>query len=167
MKKLPIILMMLPVMAGCFKTQPGTNVNVGDNLPEFMVTMNDGLVTTEKDFSQGVGLLAFFHTQCSDCVKELPELQKIWEKYQVFINFCPISREEGRESIIKYWKANNFNMPFSPQEDRAVYNKFSNSGIPLVFIVKDGVVKQKWTDVHVPTFEEMDDFLQSLDITTE
>lgn len=168
MKKLLISMVFLLSLVACNKTdQPGANLGVGDKIPAFAATMNNGSVITDLAFNEKIGLIAFFNTNCIDCVKELPVLQKVWEKYLTNIVFCPISREQGAEAIAKYWSDNKLSMPYSPQEDRTLYNKFASSGIPRIYIVANGIITKIWTDSYLPTFEDIDEYLQNAFVTID
>ncbi len=51
-----------------------------------------------------------------------------------------ISREENEESVAAYWAANGLLIPYSPQEDRRIYNLFATSIIPRIYFCRDGIV---------------------------
>ena len=51
----------------------------GDALPQFSVEMSDGGVLNTQSFSGKVGVIVFFHTDCPDCQKELPVIQKVYD----------------------------------------------------------------------------------------
>lgn len=147
---------LLSCLVACDKNgQPSANLGTGDTLPTFTATMNDGSVITDLDFNEKAGLIAFFNTNCPDCAEELPALQKIWEKYKMIV-FCPISREQGSESIAEYWTDNGLSMPCSPQEDKTIYGKFASSGIPRIYVVYNGKIVKTWPADTVPSFETLD-----------
>ena len=52
-------------------------MEVGQTIPDFTVTMNDGTVVTGADLRKGNALIMFFHTDCPDCQGTLPSVQKI------------------------------------------------------------------------------------------
>ena len=54
----------------------------GDALPQFSVEMSDGGVLNTQSFSGKVGVIVFFHTDCPDCQKELPVIQKVYDTYK-------------------------------------------------------------------------------------
>ena len=108
----------------------------GDYLPEFRVELNDGSELSTSDLRGKVSVLVFFHTGCPDCQQELPVIQSLYNKYQgnpsVAI-YC-ISREEAARDIEAYWDTHGLTLPYSAQEDRSVYNLFSEQGIPRVYV---------------------------------
>lgn len=133
------------MFCGCVtdRDEPEWSLQPGARLPDFEVTLNNGdHVTTESLKGKG-GIIVFFSTACSDCRRELPEIQRYYEeclsqnRQEVFM--C-ISREEGWESIESYWRDNGFTMPYSAQTDRRIYNLFATSGIPRVYEVNQELV---------------------------
>ena len=73
----------------------------------------DGKKKTLKDFSNKVTLVSFFFPRCPYCNVELPEIQKIYDKYKdkglsaVWVNILP--EEEG---LIAGWQvAKNLTVP--------------------------------------------------------
>ena len=56
-------------------------VRVGDLLPDFSVTMNDGSVVTGDSLRKSVAVVLFFHTTCPDCQQLLPQIQPLYDEY--------------------------------------------------------------------------------------
>lgn len=118
----------------------GGEVREGDRLPHFTVVLNDGTTVTEKDYSQGRALIAFFNTGCPDCVEDLDVLQEFHLLHSDEVRMLLVSREESRESVDAYWFVYGYTMRYSAQEDRKVYSLFTRGGIPKIYTVDDGVV---------------------------
>ena len=139
-------------------------VHVGDRLPNFSVTMNSGELVTGESLREGVSVVIFFHTSCSDCQQLLPQIEPLYNKYTAKgVAFALISREEGEGSIAEFWADHNLTMPYSPQGDRAVYNLFARSLIPRVYISDNqGVIRYIFADNPVPSYEEIESALESL-----
>lgn len=113
----------------------------GDALPEFSVTTTTGEIVTNRTFEGKEGYIVFFTTECEDCRRELPEMEKKYRELMAGedadkIVFICISRAEGAETVEKYWRDNGFTMPVAPQTDREVYDKFASSGIPRMFTTR-------------------------------
>ena len=148
MKKLTIYLLVVLSLISCIKEkETGEDLVVGDRIPEFSITMNDGSILTGKQLSKGNSCIVFFTTGCTDCKETLPHLQSIYNEYSSKgVQFALISREDGAESISKYWQENEFTMPYSAQDDRKVYELFAKTRVPRVYICKNGVIKAIFTD---------------------
>ncbi len=135
----------------------GTIVGVGDTIPDFSVQMNDGSTITGAMLREGIACIMFFHTGCPDCSKTLSHMQPVYDKYAPQgVKFALISRAEGKEEVSAHWETNGYTMPYSAQSDKTIYNLFATHTVPRVFICKEGVVKNLFTDSPAPQFEELD-----------
>ena len=151
-------------LQGCVnENEPeGVALTVGDSLPEFSVIMTDGTVVSKASLKGKRGVLVFFNTDCSDCRKELPIVQQLWDKYKnnPDVVIALIAREETAEHIAAYWEANGFTMPYSPQEDREVYSLFAPSVIPRIYITDTkGIITFSSGDTDMPDLKELEDNL--------
>lgn len=159
-----ILLTAFCLLASCIKEKTsGNDLKPGDRLPEFSVTMSDGSLVTDKDLGEGVSCIVFFYTGCPDCQKVLPEIQKIYDEYSAHgVSFALISREETYDTVLPYWQKNGFTMPFSAQSDRSVYELFAMTRVPRVYMVKDGIIRNVFTDDPVPGYEMLSGALRLL-----
>ena len=139
-------------------------VVVGSTLPDFEVEMNDGSTITGAQLRTTTSVVMFFHTGCPDCRKTLPCVQRLYDDYsEGEVQFALISREEGAPSIEEYWAENGYTMPYSAQEDRAIYELFARKRVPRIYISNDcGVIESIFTDNPIPTYEEMAEALNEL-----
>lgn len=133
----------------------GTRIKVGDSLPSFSVLMADGTCVTRDSLCGKRAVLVFFHTQCSDCRVQLPRIDSLYRTCASLSDFqllC-IARQEGHETIERFWQQNHLCMPFSPQPTRDIYNLFAYTQVPRIYIASpDGVVRFIHDDVSMPTF---------------
>ena len=147
------------VLSSCIKEKPaGADLVVGDIIPDFQVTMNDGSVITGQDLRQTPSCIVFFHSSCPDCRRALPSVQELYERYvPKGVAFALISREEEDDTISAYWSANAYTMSYSAQPDRKVYNLFAQTRVPRIYICgRGGIIKAIYTDDPVPGLEELD-----------
>lgn len=145
------------ISVSCIKEgQTGSNLMVGDKVPDFVVTMNDGTTLTGEHLCKGVSCIMFFTTLCPDCRQTLPHMQKLYDEYvSQGVSFAVISRQEGDASISKFWQEHGFTMPYSAQEDRKVYEQFAMTRVPRVYISRNGVIKSIFTDSPNPAYEDL------------
>ena len=164
MKRILGVLVVVLSLAGCINEKiEGADLKVGDMIPGFSVVMNDGTAVSDQSLIGNVSFIMFFHTTCPDCQQTLPIVQEIYNKYtQKGVRFALISRDEGSEEIDSYWTEQSYNMPYSAQKDRKVYNKFASSRIPRLYICdKDGIIRYIFTDDPIPIY---DDLMSSLEL---
>ena len=155
----------LALLAGCIKERyAGTDLKVGDSLPDFRVEMNDGRTLTDESMGETVSVIMFFHTSCPDCRQVLPQMQKIYDEYaSKSVQIALISREESAESIDIFWKEKSLQMPYSAQRSRMVYELFAKTGIPRVYICgKGGIIRYIFTDDPNPSYDDMKSALESV-----
>lgn len=150
---------MVCMFLSCIK-ENGTprELEVGDLLPDFTVTMNDGSTISDDDIKAGVSVVMFFHTTCPDCQKVLPRMQMIYDEYSSEgVSFTLISRQQESEEIEAFWSEKGLTMPYSAQKDRKVYEKFAQSRIPRVYVnEKGGIIRYIFTDTPMnPTYDDL------------
>jgi thiol-disulfide isomerase/thioredoxin len=164
MKNIFYLLLVAVLAFSCIKEGgDGADLKAGDMIPDFQVTMNDGVEVSATYLREGVSVIVFFATVCPDCRRTLPELQKVYEEYfPKGVKFAFISRAEGADVVGKYWKDNGYVMPYSPQDDRDIYELFADSGIPRVYVCKGGVIKSVFSDNPVPTYKDAESVLDQL-----
>lgn len=141
--------------AACTKHVPGTRPGVGDPLPEFALTLSDGTVLTAAHLKETRVMLTFFHTECPDCRRELPVVDEFKRRHPEREVYA-VSRGEGRESVAAYWLANGLSLPYSPQDDRRIYDMFADSGIPYTVVSRSGTITAVFTDKDMPTVEDLE-----------
>jgi thiol-disulfide isomerase/thioredoxin len=105
----------------------------------------------------------FFTTGCKDCRQTLPHIQRIYDEFlPKGVRFALISREDGPESVAAYWAENGFDMPYSAQTDRKMYNLFAKDRVPRVFVNHQGVIRFSHSDRPNPTYDLLKSDLESL-----
>ena len=152
---------------GCItENEPqGPSIKVGESLPAFSVEMNNGEVISTSSLSGKVPVIVFFNTDCSDCQRELPVIQELWEDYQSTpeVSIVLIAREESEEQIDEYWKKNNLTMPYSPQDNRDIYSLFAPSVIPRIYIAdRTGKIVMAYDDSDMPSLSALKQVINSI-----
>ncbi len=116
--------------------QPGEDiVKVGDNIPYFEITMNDGTQFVSTQLGGKPCVVIFFNTTCIDCQRELPALNQRYQQNGHDTTFVAIARDQADPEIQDYWHTHNLTLPYSPQPNRTIYNLFATRGIPRTYIV--------------------------------
>ena len=162
-----LILFVLAIFSSCIsddsdtETQ-GANLIVGDTLPTFQVTMNDGSTIRTSDLLGGVSVVVLFSVDCGDCRMELPEVQRLWNQ-QLGVPIVLIARENTEEVIRSFWQQAQLTMSYSPQSDRKVYSLFASSRIPRIYISDaQGVIRFSHADDAMPTAEQLADEIKAI-----
>lgn len=123
-------------------------VHIGDGVPTFSVVLHDGSTVSSQSLQGTPTVLTFFHTTCSDCQRELPMLQSLYETYAPSgVRFVCIARAEDDDAITTYWRENGLTLPFAAQADRSIYEKFAKAYIPRVYVIsKAGIITAMFTE---------------------
>lgn len=166
-----IFSVMLPLFAAvsCVydDPEPEFEIKIGETIPDFTVTMNDGTTVTGASLRNGVSIIMFFHTSCPDCQNTLPSVQRIYDEFhEKGVSFALISRSQVQndtkdvygetvEGVEAFWKRTGYTMPYSAQPDRKVYNLFATSRVPRVYVCKEGKIMNFYTDDPILTYEEL------------
>lgn len=145
--KMMLAVILIGLLQACIKDkeEPVYSLEAGSSLPSFSFTLIDGEVIDTSSLSEtGIDnlIILFFNTDCIDCQRELPNIQRL---YEIIIsdeslrdNTCLacIAREEDATAIRSYWLEHNLTLPVSPQTDRRIYNMFANIGIPRMYLAR-------------------------------
>lgn len=160
-----VFFVLVLVCSSCIREKStGADLVVGDLIPDFEVSMNDGTIVSASQLKKGSSVIVFFTTACPDCRNTLPGVQKIYDEYiDAGVSFALISRAETLETILPYWESEGFTMPFSPQEDRRIYELFASSRVPRVYICKDGIINTIFTDLpESPYYDDIKHALEGI-----
>lgn len=166
-----LLMMFVCTTQGCISDDEpdGILLGVGDELPVFSVTLNNGNEVSTSSLLGKVPVIVFFNTNCGDCRQELPVVQQLWDAYKDHseVEILLISREESAREIQEYWEANGLTMPYSAQETREIYSLFAPSVIPRIFIAdKEGKITASYGDKDMPSLSMLaEDISKNLYIT--
>ncbi|NDV57514.1 redoxin domain-containing protein [Bacteroides sp. 519] len=131
------------------------NVKVGDKLPNFSITMNDGSEISTDDLKGKISVIIFFATGCEQCRTQLSVAEEVYKRFkdnEKFKVIC-ISRAEGENIVAAYWRKGNYTMPYSAQPTRDVYDLFAQITVPRIYISDtDGVVQEMYTDTPLASY---------------
>lgn len=139
-------------------------VTVGDQLPDFEVTMSDGTVVTGAMLRETPSVVMFFHTACPDCQQTLPRMQRLHDAYaSKGVHFALISREDDEASVASYWEKQELTMSYSAQEDRTIYELFAYRRVPRIYVSDStGTIRHIFTDDPIPTEEILEEAMRNV-----
>lgn len=138
-------------------------VSVGDPLPQFKVTLDNGISISSETLLGKVTMIIFFSTSCSDCQRELPELEKVYKYFEEKDNveIFAISREENSEDVDMFWTTYGLTIPYSSQTDRTIYNLFATVGVPRIYITnRNNIIVALFDDSDMPNPTEIIEIIE-------
>ena len=167
--KLLIFCALSVVLSGCVlgdRGEPdGANIQVGDALPDFRVTLNDGTEITTQSLAGKVSLILFIDVTCSNCMQQIPAVENAYQAYKdnADVVIFAVSREQGADVVAKYWADNRLTMPYSAQDSRYIYSLFARSRIPRIYISdRSGVVQYISTDDPESSYDDLKNEIDAL-----
>lgn len=139
--KLTLLMSLIFMFGMCIQKDPDVfSLKPGDTLPEFSVEDNHGNIISTATLRDKVCLIAFVNTECPDCRKELPEIERAYRQFNdnAAIRFIVISRSQGYDSLTEYWTNHHLTIPYSAQDDDIIFKKFASQNIPRIYIASPG-----------------------------
>lgn len=132
--------------------RPSMFLAIGSVAPNFELTLPDGSKTDLDKLrrEKKAVLLNFWFYGCGYCMKEMPELQKLYSKLKdQGLEVVAISPRDTAETILKYKKQESLTFPFAIDKDgatgaTAVFGA-SKAGFPTNYII-DGSGKVAYAD---------------------
>lgn len=112
---------------------------VGLKAPNFTGTSISGKEIELAKMKGNIVFLDFWGTWCSPCVKEMPELKGIYEKYKTK-NFKMIGiAYDDIESLTKYVKENNieWEQVIQSEEGKPIITSYNILGYPTTFLIDE------------------------------
>lgn len=114
-------------------------------LPEFNLKDLDGKIFNSSSLLGKPTLIDFWSKGCPGCILEMPELNKLKQKYNDKINFIAVSFDP-QDTVIKFLKKNNFNFYHLVNGGNFAKNTLKITGIPRnIFLDKNGFVREVYS----------------------
>ena len=146
-----IFIIIFSGLCSAVKAQPGYAVNdMTGNFPIANILNHSSVSSSFQQFKDRLLIVDFFGTWCVPCIRALPKLSALQEKYKNQINILLVSEEPQikLENFIK--KQTNFSLPVVVDEEKNFINSFQPPSYPYTVIVgKDGKV------MAIPSPEEI------------
>lgn len=137
-------------------------VNVGDKLPDFNVKIEGKKVAAKNILEGKISVICFFNKGCSHCQKEMPEINKLWNKIKNMddVVFMSFGRDEKEMNDVQaYFATHGLSFPFALDADREIFKLFAGAGIPRVYISdKRSIIKY----ISIEDFIEADIYLREI-----
>lgn len=115
---------------------------VDNKLPEFKLKDINGNIFTSSSLIGKPTLIDFWDTHCRGCILEMPELNKLKDKYKEEINFVAISYDP-LDTAVNFLKRKKFDFYHLVEGGNYARNILKISGIPVnIFIDRNGYVRE-------------------------
>ena len=146
MKKNAIIPLMVLLLL-MFTLSPGWGAEVGEPMPDFSVQTFDGKSLTRANFAGKPLLLVFWNTWCPDCMRDLPEINRLAQKFVpqgLAVLAVNTGLNDTESKARAYWKKSAYLFPTGFDHSFEIGTAFRVRGVPTVFLVDSkGIVRYK------------------------
>jgi peroxiredoxin len=98
----------------------------------------EGSVRKLSDYRGKVVLLAFWATYCPPCIKEMPALNRLYQKWnEKGLVILGISLDEKLDHAKKFLRSNQVDFPVLWDEDLKVGQDYRVYALPITFIINE------------------------------
>lgn len=116
-----------------------------------LLTSNEGAQVQLLDYKSKPKVVAFWASWCPDCQKELPIIQRLYDKYKDKVDFFMVDVVDGERETLEtshqFLRNQGFTFPVYIDQDLQAFKFFDVKAIPTIFIVdKDGMVKEIYVE---------------------
>ena len=116
---------------------------VKNTAPDFAVLDGNGNTVRLSDKFGKPVVINFWATWCSNCVKVMPAIEKLYEEYGDQIVIVGVNVGEDEDTIDTFIEAKNYSFPVACDTKSNISNLYPSAGIPYTVIVgKDGLVTE-------------------------
>jgi thiol-disulfide isomerase/thioredoxin len=103
----------------------------------------------------------FWATWCNPCVMELPDLQRLYYKYNQYVDFLMINCGAQKNILLDFIKNKEFTFPVGFDTDNKLSNMFSVRSIPMTLILdKNKIIKN--IIIGAVSEEEYEGFIKNI-----
>ncbi len=142
------VLLALLLLAGCQEAggRPGRGIRVGQPAPALELPSLDGGVVRLSDLRGQVVLVNFWGTYCPPCREEMPELQRLYERYQPRgFTILAVDVEEPAPAVAAFRDRLGLTFPILLSDDASVNPAFAIRALPTSWLVDpSGVIRAVW-----------------------
>lgn len=132
---LGVILFTAVAACGLYSSNFTHTASAANAAPSFTVTnMRDKSVSLASLKGKPV-FVNFWATWCPPCVKEMPDIQKMYEKYGDKIQFVTINIDANKKEIKAFMDKHGFTMPVMMDSDGSASAAYSLQAIPVSYII--------------------------------
>lgn len=139
---------------------------INSDLPNVAIKSSNNEEKKLSDFRNGKPtFIIYWASWCSDCRKQLPDVEKLYKEYKDKVNFVFVNVVDGERENVKqakaYIKESNFTFDYYKSTDNAI-DVMKVKKIPTKFIAdKNGKIKEVQVEKYV-AYEKLKTTLDKL-----
>jgi thiol-disulfide isomerase/thioredoxin len=122
--------------AGLIGEAPKDRLKIGDPAPDFALAQLGGDPVQLSKLRGKVVFINFWATWCDPCREEMPDIQRIYQKYKnQDVVVLAVNVRENADAAKSYFKTNNLTMPVLLDTTGAVPGGFRVTRYPETYII--------------------------------
>jgi peroxiredoxin len=135
-RPLRLLFLFLCLAAGAAHAQP----EVGDRIPAFDTELLDGRTLPAKALAKRPLLVVVWASWCPVCRKELPELQKLYDRHKAAgLEILALSIDAGSIEAEDFWQEHRYSFPVAMRSARHAEIFGASRTPPRLFLIgRDG-----------------------------
>jgi cytochrome c-type biogenesis protein CcmF len=134
----------------------------GQAAPDFTLSVLDGTTITLSDLRGQVAVVNFWATWCPPCEDEMPDLQAVWEEYQVEgVVLVGVAFDEEEAAVQEMASRLGVTYPLGLDLGDRISTAYGITGVPETFVV-DGEGKVAYVHIGPVNAEELREELDSV-----
>ena len=124
-------------------TQGTQGTKVGNLAPDFQLDNLEGASVSLSDFRGNPVMLNFWATWCSPCVREMPDIQSMYEEQSVKgLVLLPVNMGGTSSQVNEFLQNHDLFLPVLLDIDREVAQKYGIRAIPTTFFIdEEGIIQ--------------------------
>jgi len=122
-------------------------INLGQKAPEFSIKDESGRLVKLSDFRGKVVFVNFWGTWCPSCVDEMPEIQKLYERFKGRkFEMLEVSIDNDWPEIHQFYKDHNLSLPTYLDPGHQIATLYKVYKFPETFLISGNgnVVSHTW-----------------------
>jgi peroxiredoxin len=129
--------------------------------PGFTLTTLDGMQVSLADYHGKVVLLNYWATWCAPCLREMPGLQRLWERYNdKDLVVLAVSEDDGKQQqVTDFVRKAKVRFPILMDRDFKIANRYVLPALPTSYLIgRNGTIAativgaQEWSRHAARTF---------------
>ncbi len=139
-----------------------TDKQVSEEVYTWQLTGTDGIAYSFTEAKGKVIFLNFWATWCAPCIKEMPDIQKLYDDYGDKVSFLLVTEEE-KEKVLAFMQKKKLNLPVYFSKNTEIPADLRFKLIPTTYIIdRSGKITKAETGAVDWNSDEIRSLLEAL-----
>ena len=139
-----------------------TDRQVSEDAYGWQLTDTDGNLHSFGNGKEKVVFLNFWATWCAPCLKEMPDIQKLYDDYGEKVTFLLVTQEDTAK-VLAFLQKKKYKLPIYFTDEADIPDELASKSMPTTYIIgKSGKIAKAETGVADWNGEEVRTLLDGL-----